>query len=54
MPPFSVYTKVLQTWIDGVKRFDAADEDQRGYRDGGFALPRGTKLPAVHGRREAS
>jgi imidazolonepropionase-like amidohydrolase len=46
-PPFSVYTKVRQTWIDGQKVFDAADETDRAYRDGGFALPRGEKPPAV-------
>lgn len=45
--PFSVYTKVRETWIDGQKRFDAADALQRPYRDGGFALPPGTVLPAV-------
>jgi imidazolonepropionase-like amidohydrolase len=38
---------VQQTWIDGVKRFDAADENQRGYRDGGFLLPRTMSLPAA-------
>lgn len=48
-PPFSVYTKVLQTWVDGKKRFDAANDDQRAYRDGGFALPRGEKAPPVAG-----
>lgn len=46
-PPFSVYTKVLQTWIEGKKVFDAADDNQRGYRDGGFALPRGEKAPTA-------
>lgn len=46
-PPFSVYTKVRQTWIDGVKRFDATSESDRPYRDGGFALPRGTEVPKV-------
>lgn len=48
-PPFSVYTKVLETWIDGKKVFDAKDEAQRPYRDGGWALPRGTDPPAVTG-----
>ena len=43
--PFSTYTKVLQTWIDGKKIFDASDAAQRPYRDGGFALPRGTEPP---------
>ena len=42
--PFSVYTKVQQTWIDGVKVFDAANEADRPYRDGGFLLPRGTEV----------
>ncbi len=46
-PPFSVYTKVLQTWIDGKKCFDAKSETDRPYRDGGFALPRGTNVPLV-------
>lgn len=46
-PPFSVYSKVQQTWIEGVRVFDAADEGQRAYRDGGFAVPRGTTLPTI-------
>ena len=46
-PPFSVYTKVMQTWIDGAKVFDAASENDRAYRDGGFLLPRGAKVPAA-------
>ncbi len=37
--PFSTYTHVLETYIDGKRVFDAADPAQRGYRDGGFALP---------------
>ena len=45
--PFSVYTKVQQTWIDGKKVFDATNPDQKPYRDGGYALPRGNKVPAV-------
>jgi imidazolonepropionase-like amidohydrolase len=46
-PPFSVYTKVLQTWIDGKKVFDAKDDHDRPYRDGGFALADPHRLPAV-------
>ncbi len=45
--PFSVYTKVQQTWIDGKKVFDATNADQKPYRDGGYALPRGNKVPTV-------
>ncbi len=46
-PPFSVYTKVKQTWIDGAKVFDAGTPADKGYRDGGWALPAGTKPPEV-------
>lgn len=46
-PPFSLYTKVRQTWIDGVKVFDAAKPEDRAYRDGGWGLPAGTKPPEV-------
>ena len=42
--PFSVYTQVKQTWIDGKKVFDVGTD--RGYQTGGFALPAGEKLPA--------
>jgi len=37
--PFSTYTHVLETFIEGKRVFDAADPAQTGYRDGGFALP---------------
>ena len=43
-PPFSTYTHVLETYIDGKKLFDAADPLQVGYRDGGFALPPGERV----------
>jgi imidazolonepropionase-like amidohydrolase len=34
--PLSVYTKVEQTWVDGVKVFDRANEKDRTYAVGGF------------------
>lgn len=34
--PFSVYTRVLQTWVEGVKRFDLDDPDDRLVAEGGF------------------
>lgn len=40
--PFSVYTQVRQTWIDGKKVFDVKTD--RAYQAGGFALPQGEKL----------
>ena len=41
--PFSVYTHVRETWIDGKKVFDAKTD--RPYQEGGFALPAGEKPP---------
>ena len=43
--PFSVYTRVKQTWIDGKKVFDEASD--RAYRDGGFMLATGETLPSL-------
>lgn len=39
--PLSVYTHVEQTWVEGVKRFDRSDPDQRGYATGGYEVYRG-------------
>jgi imidazolonepropionase-like amidohydrolase len=38
--PFSVYTKVLETWIEGERVFDRSDPDDRIYATGGFASGR--------------
>lgn len=35
--PLSVYTHVLETWIEGVKVFDRADPEDRRYATGGYA-----------------
>jgi predicted RNase H-like HicB family nuclease len=35
--PFSVYTRVLETYIDGKRVFRLADEKDRAYQMGGFA-----------------
>lgn len=43
--PFSLYTHVKQTWIDGKNVFDESAD--RAYRDGGFMLAAGEKLPAL-------
>ncbi len=39
--PFSVYTHVEQTWIEGSKVFDRANEDHRKYATGGYEAYRG-------------
>ena len=41
--PFSVYTHVWQTWIDGKKVFDLKAD--RAYQVGGFALPASEAVP---------
>jgi imidazolonepropionase-like amidohydrolase len=46
-PPFSVYTQVLEAYIDGKKLFDRSSKRDWGYQAGGFALPNdGRELPA--------
>ncbi|HXY35960.1 MAG TPA: amidohydrolase family protein [Planctomycetaceae bacterium] len=45
--PFSVYTRVLETYIDGKPVFRLADEKDRRYQVGGFALGDRGKFPAA-------
>jgi imidazolonepropionase-like amidohydrolase len=44
-PPFSVYTQVLATYIDGVRVFDRAQKKDWAYQAGGFALADLDPLP---------
>ncbi len=44
-PPFSVYTHVLETYIDGVRLFDRARQRDWAYQAGGFALADLDRLP---------
>ncbi|WP_020403878.1 amidohydrolase family protein [Gracilimonas tropica] len=39
--PFSVYTHVEQTWVEGQKVFDRSNEDQKKYATGGYQVYRG-------------
>src|SRR5262249_46462988 len=45
--PFSVYSHVLQTWIDGVCLFDRSRQRDWTYQAGGFALADAQKLPPI-------
>jgi imidazolonepropionase-like amidohydrolase len=45
-PPFSAYTQVLETYIDGRKVFDRSKKSDWAYQAGGFALPDASDLPA--------
>jgi imidazolonepropionase-like amidohydrolase len=38
--PFSIYTRVEQTWVEGRKRFDLADPRDRAFATGGFQVYR--------------
>jgi imidazolonepropionase-like amidohydrolase len=44
-PPFSVYTQVLQTYIDGQCVFDRNKQQDWSYQTGGFALRERSRLP---------
>src|SRR5262249_57452268 len=43
--PFSVYTQVLQTYIEGECVFDRSRHEDWTYQAGGFALARKDRLP---------
>lgn len=47
--PFRVYTQVLETYIEGRKRFDRNDPAQASYAVGGFALPDPSHHPKAAG-----
>jgi imidazolonepropionase-like amidohydrolase len=45
--PFSVYTRVLETYIEGTRVFNRAEHRDWTHAAGGFALPQPERLPAV-------
>ena len=50
--PFSVYTRVQQTWVEGVKRFDLNDPDDQAVAEGGFGVLQPSVLVDFHGYGE--
>ncbi|MBS3743365.1 MAG: amidohydrolase family protein [Wenzhouxiangellaceae bacterium] len=49
--PFSVYTRVLETWVEGEKRFDLDEPDDRLVAEGGFnALTDDDGAGHIHGQ----
>ncbi len=42
--PFSVYTRVEQTWVEGTKVFDFSDPKERGFATGGLDIFRETHV----------
>jgi imidazolonepropionase-like amidohydrolase len=45
--PFSIYTHVLETFIDGERRFDRSQQRDWSYQTGGFALTDEKRLPKM-------
>ena len=50
--PLSVYTRVEETWVEGEKRFDIADPDDRAVAEGGFGVLQPSVLVDFHGYGE--
>lgn len=49
--PLSVYTRVQQTWIEGNKRFDITNPEDREYATGGYNVFERTTQSHHHGRK---
>lgn len=52
--PFSVYSRVLETYIDGKPVFRLSDEKERRYQVGGFALGDRVKFPCAQAVRASA
>ncbi len=50
--PLSVYTRVLQTWVEGEKRFDLENPEDRAIAEGGFGVLHPSGRAHVHGLEE--
>lgn len=50
--PTSVYTRVQETWVEGQKRFDIDDPNDRAVAEGGFGVLQPSVLTDFHGYGE--
>lgn len=50
--PFSVYTRIEETWVEGEKVFDLDDPDDRAVADGGFGALAPSTIHEFHGYGE--
>ena len=50
--PFSVYTRVMETWVEGIKRFDIDDPEDREIAEGGFGALQPSVIHEFHGYEE--
>ena len=49
--PFSVHTRVMETWVDGTKMFDIREPDHAAYANGGYGvLARASAIDGVCGK----
>lgn len=51
--PFSVYTRVLETWVEGEKVFDLDDPDDAAVAEGGYGVLTPSATQHIHGYGEA-
>ena len=50
--PLSVYTRVQQTWVEGQKRFDISNPEDREYATGGYNVYQRATQNHHHGRKK--
>jgi imidazolonepropionase-like amidohydrolase len=50
--PLSAYTRVLETWVEGNKRFDLDDPDDRAIAEGGYGVLQPSTVHTFHGYGE--
>lgn len=50
--PLSVYTRVLETWVEGNRRFDLADPDDQAIAEGGYGVLQPSTVHTFHGYGE--
>jgi imidazolonepropionase-like amidohydrolase len=50
--PLSVYTRVLETWVEGVRRFDIEDDEDRAVAEGGYGALQPSVVHEFHGYGE--
>ena len=50
--PFSTYTRIVETWVEGERRFDLDDPDDRAIAEGGYGALGPSAVHTFHGYGE--
>jgi imidazolonepropionase-like amidohydrolase len=50
--PFSVYTRIVETWVEGRRRFDLDDAGDKAIAEGGYGVLQPSTVHAFHGYEE--